>query len=640
MQFLWAVPLGTWLLAALVPVGIFALYFLKLKRKPLVVSSTYLWRKSLEDLRVNSLWQRLRRNLLLWLQLLAAGLALLALLRPATARTESGTRRVFLIDNSASMSAIDVAPSRLDLAKRRALERIDQMSPGDAAMVIAFADAALVRCSYTADRGQLRRAIEGIEPTARITDIAEALTIAAGLANPERTGEEEAEPVPATVLLFSDGNFPRLADFSLGNLRLEYNAFGTSADNVAITALAPRASEKHPDRVDLLARVHNFGTNAVQGAAELTVDGRSADLQRLTIPPGAEQPILFRLAASQSSAVSVRWAEPDLLSLDNEAWAVIEPPRPIRVLVIGPENLVLKAVLSTKAVAQRAAVNYRPASFAQQDLSAQREVAAYDVVILDRCLPKGMPGVPCFLIGAVPAELVPPGVSPIEAPAILNWKTNHPILRFLDLDDVSVARSMPVLVPKGADRLIESNQGPLLLTVPRGVHTDLIQTFPLVDDDGVWRTDWPLRLSFPLYMLNVLKTLGRADEDRAPSIRPGQAARLRAPAGVRRATVRGPDGSSFEVPRQANGDFEILATERLGLYSVQMGAETRRFAVNLFDERESSILPAPQVDIGSVQVADSTHLLTSRRELWKWATLAAFGILLAEWYIYAQRVSM
>src|SRR5208282_3040429 len=60
-------PLGMarWFALAGVPVGIIALYFLKLKRRPVKVSSTLLWRKSLEDLHVNSLFQRLRRNLLL-----------------------------------------------------------------------------------------------------------------------------------------------------------------------------------------------------------------------------------------------------------------------------------------------------------------------------------------------------------------------------------------------------------------------------------------------------------------------------------------------------------------------------------------------------------------------------------------------
>src|SRR5438128_2124285 len=117
MHFLNALTPLEWGMAAAVPIGVVALYFLKLRRKPLEVPSTYLWQKSIEDLHVNALFQRLRRNLLLFLQLLILALALLALARPAWLGSEAGgERHVILIDNSASMAATDLQPSRLEWA--------------------------------------------------------------------------------------------------------------------------------------------------------------------------------------------------------------------------------------------------------------------------------------------------------------------------------------------------------------------------------------------------------------------------------------------------------------------------------------------------------------------------------------------
>src|SRR5437764_15310879 len=106
MQF--STPLGitAWAILAGVPIGIIALYFLKLRRRPVQVPSTLLWRRSIEDLHVNSLFQRLRRNLLLFLQLLTVFLAMIALLGPRVRGTTSqGQRFVIVIDTSASMSA-------------------------------------------------------------------------------------------------------------------------------------------------------------------------------------------------------------------------------------------------------------------------------------------------------------------------------------------------------------------------------------------------------------------------------------------------------------------------------------------------------------------------------------------------------
>src|SRR3982750_1801235 len=130
-----------WGLLALIPPAIVALYFLKLRRQPLEVPSTYLWKKTIEDLHVNSLWQRLRQNLLLFLQLLLVALAMLALLRPGWQGAKlDGGGFIFLVDNSASMSATDVdgAKSRLDEAKKLVGGLIDEMDSGMTAMLVSF----------------------------------------------------------------------------------------------------------------------------------------------------------------------------------------------------------------------------------------------------------------------------------------------------------------------------------------------------------------------------------------------------------------------------------------------------------------------------------------------------------------------
>src|SRR5260221_9307067 len=142
--------------ALIPPVVIVALYFLKLRREPLEVPSTFLWTRSIEDLRVNSLWQRMRQSLLLFLQLLLLAIVALALLRPYW---EGGKleqdRYIFLVDNSASMNATDVAPSRLDEAKRRVAQLLDEMESGSKAMIISFSDVAQVELSFTDNMQEL-----------------------------------------------------------------------------------------------------------------------------------------------------------------------------------------------------------------------------------------------------------------------------------------------------------------------------------------------------------------------------------------------------------------------------------------------------------------------------------------------------
>src|SRR5436189_812959 len=167
------------LLLFLVPPLLILLYFLKLRRKPLSVPSTFLWRKSIEDLHVNSLFQWLRQNVLLLLQLLAVLMFVYSLLAPRFHAAKShGKHYILMIDNSASMSATDVQPNRLEVAKLEALKEIDASGDDDSGMVIVFNSAAEIRQSYTTNRHLLRQVVRAVEPTQRVTRIDEALTLA------------------------------------------------------------------------------------------------------------------------------------------------------------------------------------------------------------------------------------------------------------------------------------------------------------------------------------------------------------------------------------------------------------------------------------------------------------------------------
>src|SRR3954453_694451 len=278
-------PLGgvAWGVLAGIPVAIIAPYFLKLRRRPLQVPSTLLWRRSLEDLHVNSLFQRLRKNLLLFLQLLAVLLAMLALAGPRIRGTSGpGQRYVLAIDNSASMSATDVAPSRLSKAKEAAKQIVRGMEGDDVAMVISFADQARVVSNYSSAQRLLLVRIDAIAATEGTTSLREALQVASGLANPSKQigeGIEASKVVAPKLKIYTDGGFADVEGFSLGNLepevvviggpapveaessdpRVKENASARAkakppADNVAILALQTRRNDERPDLFQVFGR--------------------------------------------------------------------------------------------------------------------------------------------------------------------------------------------------------------------------------------------------------------------------------------------------------------------------------------------------------------------------------------------------
>src|SRR5437660_3277762 len=91
---LWTLPIGG---------VIVVMYILKLRRKDVIVSSTFLWRQVIRDVQANAPFQKLRKNLLLLLQLIIAGLIIFALAQPFIRYYATGWRNIIVIvDTSAS----------------------------------------------------------------------------------------------------------------------------------------------------------------------------------------------------------------------------------------------------------------------------------------------------------------------------------------------------------------------------------------------------------------------------------------------------------------------------------------------------------------------------------------------------------
>src|SRR5688500_3880684 len=141
---------SAWLFLLLIPLIIF--YFLKLRRPRQLVSSLVLWRQVLSDQRVNSPFQRFKRNLLLLLQILLLALLALAAMQPFLRREAQRSERLpVLVDVSASMAALDSAngKSRLEEARQRLRDRIDALSPDQEMCIIAFAKTARKLTGFT-----------------------------------------------------------------------------------------------------------------------------------------------------------------------------------------------------------------------------------------------------------------------------------------------------------------------------------------------------------------------------------------------------------------------------------------------------------------------------------------------------------
>ena len=124
-----ATPLA--LLGLLFVPAVIAMYLLKLRRDEAVVPSTLLWTRLVADVEANAPWQKLRRSLLLLLQILLVIILAALAARPFLERPAGLARDIVLVvDTSASMGATDVVPDRLSAAKAAAIDALRELPTG------------------------------------------------------------------------------------------------------------------------------------------------------------------------------------------------------------------------------------------------------------------------------------------------------------------------------------------------------------------------------------------------------------------------------------------------------------------------------------------------------------------------------
>ena len=680
----------------LIPFFLLLLYFLRLKRKPHTVSSTFLWKKSIEDLHVNRLMQWLRRNVLFLLQLFVVFALLYAILGPRLhGSTARGKHYILLVDNSASMSATDLSPNRLEWAKREALKEIDAATDEDVGMVIVFNATAEIRQSYTNNRALLRQAVADIQTTTFSTRIEEALNLAASLANQDVSTENEAvrpanaepgkertyaapEGMAAEAHLFSDGRFSDVPDFSLANLNLTYHRAGLTrpagSNNLAITGFRAVRDPDQPGNVQASADVMNFRNEDATVGIQLEIrsDDRLTDArQRILSMPARrvdadeagevkDQPgrgtVKFDLTGIPENAdvtLHVHFTNhADLFSLDDGAWLVLGIVRKARVLIVGPGNPRLNDFFDTRSVRRVANVAYlKPEQL--KDRTAYLDPARageFDLIVFDRCAPateEEMPRANTMFVGYPPPPWHFDGkddgyrVEPVRFPAVRGWSDQQPVMRGLrGWHEVEIAEGFRMgQLPEKTPRLLESDNNLLLmLTLSRQSYTDLVLAFPIQTADAKWNTRWFLRPQFPHFLRNVLYTLGKIrDAATEESLHPGQVKLFDTAKGMDELQVRFPSGTTKTLERGNRSDFSFGDTGELGVYEAHWGTEHRRFAVNLFDPAESHLEPRDSIRIGAEKVQVG-QVRKEPRELWRWLVVAGLVGVMVEWWVYSRRV--
>lgn len=651
-------PAAFWL--SLTLPAILVLYLLKRRYQDQMVSSTYLWRQALRDLEASSPWQKLRRHLLLYLQLAAAALLVLAAVRPALLTRAPSGDVIVVLDVSASMQATDVAPSRFEVARSRARALIEGLGRGDRLTLVTASSRPRVLAVASRDRAELLRALGEAQVTNETADLEAALKTA--LASLQ--GRSGQTPSVSAVVL-SDG---RVTPASRPNwpMTVRYERVGEDTGNLAVLAFSlalpqppaaasaqggPTAPSTGAPALTGLVRVANYGASPAGAVLDLLANGQVVATRDLSLKAGEEQDLTVAdlpLEPSYQARIQPVAGAPagsDSLAVDNVAYAVSPSADRVRALLVTSGNRFLERAMSLYPGLEV----YRATP---DEFGALTHPEAYALVVFDGYLPDRLPGTNLWLVNPPRDNLV--GVTASRAVAGLEASNpSDPLLRYVDLTGWSIARSHRLDPGGWARPLLVEAQGPdaggvLAAAGEKDGRRNVVWGFDIHD------SDLPLRPAFPILVQNTLSWLSPSNLVPQGAIRPGDLVQLTLPPGASKAGVVGPDGRSTDL----RPGEPFTGAARPGIYRlVAEGTEAPRevsFAVNLNTTVESDLNPAETLPLagpgssaqgaaapedpgaaesgpGAVQSAAVGPL--GRRELWPLLTLGALAILTAEWWV-------
>ena len=589
-------------------------YILRPRSLRVEVPSIFLWRDLVQREQALTLWQRLRRHLLLFLQLLAILLLALVLARPErTADTLPQRHVVLLIDASASMSVASGDTTRLEAAKAAALEQVSIIEPGDRLTVVSFGSQPAILAYQTRDTRSARDAVNAIVQTATVGDSERALQLAVSL----------AESLPGSeVYLYTDGSFPAPNVPESLNATVHFVRVGIPADNQGISAFAIR---RHLDSLQAFVQVQNFSAQSVTVPLVILADGQPLERRDINLAPfpdsGSSLDLVFGEFPAGVSRVDAVLDHQDALAADDRTAAILMPPPVLRALLVSDTPFFLNTVFAPLPFL--ALDHVRPVEF--------RPAEVYDLYIFDGWLPSELPPGNWLIFNPPAGSPFLPVSGEIVAPPLDYLAQDHLLMQFVEIRDLRVARAQRMELPPWADELIGSTRGPLLFSGTLDGRRMVVFSFSLM------QSNLPLRTAFPVLIGNIYQWLNPYRiQETVSHVQPQDVIELGLHPHADRLVVEMPGGGRVSFAGRQRIPYSD--TEELGVYRVVHFAGTQEiysevFIVSLQEVAETNVgnqIAALESSRAAVPPID----LPVFQEIWRFLALVVLFVLLFEWVWY------
>lgn len=335
MQFVNILPFG---LLILIP-GIILLYVLKQKSEDKDISSIYLWRETYKNIEVSNPWERLKNNLLMYVQIAVVLGLIFALAGPYLANSQTGSKNMVLVfDNSGSMNVkYTDKKSRLETAKEQALDYVEKWNGNVNVTLLSCNRNSKVILSGCSDTNKIKEAIYNISPTDVAGNLEPAVSMVESMA--EQWDGYEA-------LFFSDSSV------NMGKVNGSFVDVSNEGINGAVDYVS--YDRERDGSISVVSKVTNYGTETISSDVNLYFNDKMLRIENSgELAPGESTVIYFEPVTAKdyenSKVVVIRaeWNQKDALENDNVAYTIVRENEEQKVLLISKQNVFLEKAIGT-----------------------------------------------------------------------------------------------------------------------------------------------------------------------------------------------------------------------------------------------------------------------------------------------------
>jgi Aerotolerance regulator N-terminal len=556
-----------------------AIYILRNRFRRRPVSSLVLWRFHVQSKSGGAKIHRLQLPLLFFLELLALLLLVTAATGPRWNLPQLQRPLIVVLDDSFSMRAVHDGISAQARAKTFLEKLFRRQPPPSTRLILAGPEPNSLGATVRNWR-EVDASLSQWKCWSPDAAIDRAVTFASEL------GKQQAN-----ILVLTDH---KPADPKIANPRLEWHAFGSPEDNVAIVN-ATRSAFGDQDRC--LLEVVNFSNAARTTKLALQTGTNAAQGSLLSLGARESQRLVFNIPSS-APALRAR-LEPDALAADNEVQLLPPIRRRVRVQV-GLTNLI-SADLANRTLAAtglRAAISENP-----ELVISERDAAA---------------GSNCWSLRWSSAG----ATNAYTGPFIVD--SSHPLAGGIALEGAVWAAAVVTNAP-GDVPVIFAGNIPLLsaredVLGRRHLALNFNPELSTVQDTPDW----------PILFCNILSwRISEMPGLRESNARLGTEVILKTTGGP--VTVTQPDGERKSFPK--TGGELALETPMPGIYSVAADAVTNQFSVNVLAADKSDLSACASGQWGRWS-EDTERRMEESSAVWIFGLLA-LGLLCAHLFLVA-----